>query len=368
MTKQSAIFPKMPNKADRRPILITGGAGFIGTNLAHRLLSNGEQVIVFDNLSRPGVERNFRWLQQTHGNAVKAIIGDIRDYRVLRNAIAQVRQIYHLAAQVAVTTSIENPFDDFSVNVEGTMNILECLRTMPKPPSLVITSTNKVYGALWDIALKEKTNRYEPMDLHLKNCGVDETQALDFYSPYGCSKGAADQYTVDYVRTYGIEAVVFRMSCIYGPHQLGTEDQGWVAYFLLCALMNKEIILYGNGKQVRDILFIDDLVDALLKAQENMKKISGEVFNIGGGPLQSVSLVELLSNMRQFYGYLPSVNYAPWRTGDQKYYVSNTAKFLHATGWQPQTGITDGLNRLNEWLFKIQSGKKYPVLRKENVA
>jgi CDP-paratose 2-epimerase len=333
-----------------RPVLITGGSGFIGTNLAHRLLSEGKSVLLFDSLARPGVEQNFRWLHDIHGDRVEIAIADTRNAEAVQRAVERASQVFHFAAQVAVTTSLADPLEDFEVNARGTLNLLEAIRAQPTPPPLVFTSTNKVYGSLEDIPLRRRNLRYEPMDPVLRESGVSEARPLDFHSPYGCSKGSADQYVVDYSRTYGIPAIVFRMSCIYGPHQFGTEDQGWVAHFLIRAMEGRPITLYGDGRQVRDILCVDDLVDAFLLAQEHMATESGQAFNIGGGPANTVSLLEVLDLIGELLGRKPEVEFDAWRPGDQRYYVSDTKKFLRRTGWKPRLGVQDGLEHLTRWL------------------
>ncbi|HYO78644.1 MAG TPA: NAD-dependent epimerase/dehydratase family protein, partial [Thermoanaerobaculia bacterium] len=276
-------------------ILITGGCGFVGTNLAHRLLSEGQRVCVFDNLSRPGVERNLEWLRATHGDNLIVKMADVRDAGAVREAVRRASQVFHLAAQVAVTTSVGDPLADFEINARGTLNVLEAIRNSVHRPPLFFTSTNKVYGGLDDVALREERLRYTPADDAIAQNGISELRPLDFHSPYGCSKGTADQYVLDYARTYGIQAVVFRMSCIYGPHQFGTEDQGWVAHFLIRALNHQPITIYGDGKQVRDILYVDDLVNAFQLASEKIDVCSGNAFNIGGGAENTVSLRELLA-------------------------------------------------------------------------
>jgi CDP-paratose 2-epimerase len=342
-----------PRRRDRRrPVLITGGAGFIGTNLADRLLSSGRSVLVFDNLSRPGVDRNLRWLCDRHGDRVRIEVADIRDRYALRRAVRSARRVYHFAAQVAVTTSLTDPVLDFEVNACGTLNLLEALRTMHHPPPLVFTSTNKVYGDLGDISLTKNCSRYEAEDLLIRRYGINEDRPLDFHSPYGCSKGTADQYIMDYTRTFPMPMVVFRMSCIYGPHQFGTEDQGWVAHFLIRAIAGQPITLYGDGLQVRDILFVDDLIEALLLAQAHMPQLSGQAFNIGGGPAQAVSLLELIDLIAELHGDSPVVHCADWRPGDQHYYVSDTRRFRAATGWAPQVGVRQGLRLLHQWLLE----------------
>jgi CDP-paratose 2-epimerase len=337
---------------DSRPVAITGGAGFIGTNLADRLLSRGVPVVVVDNLSRPGVELNLQWLKDTHGSLVRTEVVDVRDASRLTGAIAGARRVVHLAAQVAVTTSLADPVHDFDVNALGTLNVLNAIRSLAEPVPLLYTSTNKVYGSLQDVALRQSGRRYEPVDETLRLRGVDEMRPLDFQSPYGCSKGAADQYVLDYARSYGLQTCVFRMSCVYGPHQFGTEDQGWVAHFLIQTLAGRPITLYGDGLQLRDVLFVDDLVDAIEAAFDNMDAVSGRAFNIGGGPANTTSLVELLDRIHELCGSAPLVSNGPWRAGDQKYYVSDTSSFTALTGWQPRRDVVAGLTALHHWLAR----------------
>ncbi len=339
-----------------KPVLITGGSGFIGANLADRLLSGGESVVLFDNLSREGVERNYEWLRETHGTQVRLEAGDIQDAAAIARVVQNASAIFHFAAQVAVTTSLTEPRLDFEVNALGTLNVLEAARAQHTPPPIIFTSTNKVYGCLPSVELRQRGNRYEPADATIRARGIDEAQPLDFYSPYGCSKGAADQYVLDYARTFGMPAAVFRMSCIYGPHQFGTEDQGWVAHFLIQALEDRAITLYGDGRQVRDILFVEDLVDALLIARQKISAISGQAFNIGGGPENTTSLLELMSLIAELQeGSAPQIEWGDWRPGDQRYYVSNFQKFRDATGWTPQVGVEEGVRRLHVWLREARA-------------
>ncbi len=340
---------------DPRPVLITGGAGFIGCNLAFRLLARGESVTVFDNLSRPGVERNLEWLQETFPERLGIVIADVRNTGAVRNAVHRAKAVFHFAAQVAVTTSLADPVSDFESNLRGTLNVLEALRLAEDPPPLVFTSTNKVYGSLKDVTLTKNKTRYEPADTGVRERGIPEEYPIDFYSPYGCSKGAADQYVIDYARIYGIRSVVFRMSCIYGPRQFGTEDQGWVAYFLIRALQGKPIILYGDGLQVRDLLFIEDLVDAFLLAWKHMNGLSGQAFNIGGGPGNTVSLIEILNLIQEMKSSVSEILFDRWRSGDQKYYVSDIRKFHSATGWSPRTDVHQGIGKLFDWLSDFHS-------------
>ena len=346
-------------------VLITGGAGFVGTNLAHRYLSEGVPVCLYDNLSRAGVEANARWLQETHGDLVHIEAADIRDAARLQNAVQGASKVFHLAAQVAVTTSLVDPIADFEINARGTLNVLEAIRACADPPPLVFTSTNKVYGGLPDIALGVSRHRYEPEDNAVRANGIGESRALDFHSPYGCSKGAADQYVLDYARTYDIPAAVFRMSCIYGPHQFGTEDQGWVAHFLIQAQSGRPITLYGDGMQVRDILFAEDLVNALTLAQDRMSDLSGQAFNIGGGADNSISLLNLLELIRQTDGDAPDVRFKDWRPGDQRYYVSDTRKFQAATGWKPLVDAPRGIARLARWLRENRTVNRRQSVREE---
>jgi CDP-paratose 2-epimerase len=305
--------------------LVTGGAGFVGTNVADRLLRSGEPVRILDNLSRRGVEENLAWLQEQHGSLLEPVIGDVRDPETVARAVDGVDRVFHFAAQVAVTTSLEDPLDDFGVNVGGTLRLLEALRGTRTP--LLFTSTNKVYGSLVGVPLHP----------------VSEDRPLDFCTPYGCSKGAADQYVLDYAHSFGLPTVVFRMSCIYGPHQHGNEDQGWVAHFVLQALRGGRITIYGDGKQVRDVLYVDDLVDAMLGAIGR----DGEVFNVGGGPENAVSLLELLALIG-----VKDVDFEPERPGDQRWYVSDTTKLQRTIGWRPRVGVADGVAALQDWLAR----------------
>jgi len=330
--------------------LITGGAGFIGSNLASRLLRLGQEVVIYDNLSRPGVEQNIRWLVHRFGRKVRLICRDTREAGAVHEAVRNASAVFHFAAQVAVTTSLVDPLSDFEINVHGTLNVLEALRSMKSPPPLLYTSTNKVYGSLDDIALRELDTRWTPVDPRVAERGVDEGRELDFHSPYGCSKGAADQYVLDYARSFGLRAVVFRMSCIYGPRQFGTEDQGWVAHFLIRALRGHPITLYGDGKQVRDLLFVDDLVRAMLIAINDVERLSGKAFNIGGGPQNTLSLLELLEMIAQLTGTTPRVERAAARVGDQRYYVSNTRNFEERGSWHAATGCQQGVAALHDWL------------------
>ena len=328
--------------------LITGGAGFIGTHLAHRLLASGETVRVFDNMSRPSVDLNLEWLLERHRSKLDIRLGDVRDAAAVREAVQGVGRVFHLAAQVGVTTSLDDPTHDFEVNARGTLNVLEAVRAAPRPPHVVFTSSSKVYGALADISLERLKTRYQPKAGEIRDYGVSERRPLDLYSPYGCSMGTADQYVLDYGRSYGIPSVVFRLSCIYGPRLFSTEDQGWLAHFFIRAMRGNRLRIYGDGLQVRDVLYVDDLIDAFLAARDAC--VVGCAFNIGGGPRNALSLLELVELMGENYGYRPEASFMPSRVGDQRYYVSDTRRFTQATGWRPRTGVVEGIAKLHGWL------------------
>jgi CDP-paratose 2-epimerase len=336
--------------------LITGGAGFIGANLADRLLGDGHGVRVLDDLSRGGAQRNLAWLRDRHGDALDVRIADVRDRDAVHAAVAGVAAVFHFAGQTAVTTSLVDPRHDFSVNAGGTLEVLEAVRRVETPPPVVFTSTNKVYGCLPDLALELDGPRWSPSDPEIRARGISEQRRLEFRTPYGCSKGTADQYVLDYAQSFRIPAVVFRMSCIYGPRQLGTEDQGWLAHFLIRAIDGAPITIYGDGRQVRDVLFVDDLVDAFLRAWGQIDAVRGRAFNIGGGPRNTLSLVELLDRIEQLRGDRPNIAFEPWREGDQRYYVSDTAAFTAATGWQPRVGPRAGVEALHGWLAARGAG------------
>lgn len=333
----------------KHPVLITGGAGFIGTNLARSFLDHGIKVHIFDNLSRRGVEGNLSELQHAYPpGLLEVTIGDVRDAQRLFAAVANSASVYHLAAQVAVTSSIENPMADAQTNLLGTLNVLEAIRQTSHQPPMLFTSTNKVYGKLGGLKLQETADRWQPLDTSLAQQGIDETQPLCFLSPYGCSKGSADQYVLDYAHSYGVEATVFRMSCIYGPHQLGSEDQGWVAHFVRQSLKRGPVTIYGDGKQVRDLLFVDDLVVAMRLALDEIERTRGQAFNLGGGPQNSISLRVLLDKLAAEAPRL-HVEWDSERIGDQKWYVANGRKISDVLHWTPSTSIGEGLAQLVEW-------------------
>jgi CDP-paratose 2-epimerase len=326
--------------------LITGGIGFIGTNLADRLLRDGHDVVLFDNMGRAGVEENLRWLEETHGSRARFVKGDVRDSIAVEKAMKGAEAVFHLAAQVAVTTSVANPQEDFSINAQGTVNVLEAARRQDPMPTFLYTSTNKVYGGLEHLRVIEGPTRYEFENLP---DGVSEKCPLDFHSPYGCSKGAADQYVHDYHRIYGLPSVVFRMSCIFGPHQFGTEDQGWVAHFALCGLRGNHLTIYGDGKQVRDLLYVEDLVELMTRACKNIQRTAGQVYNVGGGPSKTISVwAELQDLLKTVVDKLPPVDYGEFRPGDQRIYVSDIRKAQEQLTWTPSVGIAEGLRRMVE--------------------
>jgi CDP-paratose 2-epimerase len=334
--------------------LITGGAGFIGVNLAHRLIGRGEDVTVFDNLSRPRTEHNLAWLRHTHGSdAFHFIKADLRDYAALARAVRGANVIYHLAGQTAVTTSVNDPRGDFENNALGTFNALEATRAARNgsvDPVFIYTSTNKVYGGMENVAIEELGDRYAYRDLPH---GIDEGQQLDFHSPYGCSKGTGDQYTRDYARIYGLRTVVLRQSSIYGYRQFGIEDQGWVAWLIIAAITDQNITIFGDGKQVRDLLFIDDLLDLYDAAVERIHVAAGQVYNIGGGPQNTMSVwTEFGPLLERLMGRPVHVRHDNWRPGDQRVYVSNIEKARQELGWSPQIGIEEGIERLFNWVAK----------------
>ena len=332
------------------PVLITGGAGFIGCNLADRIASSGRQVIVYDGLARAGVENNLEWLKDRHGPLLDARVADIRDDDALTDAVRQADAVFHMAAQVAVTTSLVDPIADFETNIRGTLSLLEAVRRRGEPVPVIFASTNKVYGDLADIALRDENDRWVPEDNQVRAHGISEDRPLDFHTPYGCSKGAADQYVLDYARSYGLPTAVVRMSCIYGPRQMGTEDQGWVAHFLIRALEGKPITIYGDGKQVRDVLHVDDAVDAYLAAWERIGQVSGRVFNLGGGADNAISLRRLVHHIEQVLGRPVQTSYEDWRAGDQRSFVADARAAREALGLAAPKPWRDGVAELAAWL------------------
>jgi len=328
--------------------LITGGAGFIGTNLAAHYLGRQQHVTVLDDLSRPGSDENLDWLTRRYADRLDVIRADVRDSSAtVREAVTDADVVFHLAGQVAVTTSVARPVEDFDINARGTLNLLEAVRSSPKPPAFVYASTNKVYGQLEDVGVVRRADRYEFAGA---SAGVSEARPLDFHSPYGCSKGAADQYVVDYARIYGLRTLVFRQSCIYGNHQHGVSDQGWIAWFALRALDRKPVTIYGDGGQVRDVLHVDDLIAAYDAALDADPPPFGRVYNIGGGPAMTLSLLELVDLLEEALGYRLEYRFADWRPGDQRVFVSDIRRATAELGWAPRIRPADGILSMLDWM------------------
>ena len=329
--------------------LITGGAGFIGSNYASRCLQRGESIKIFDNLSRAGSILNLEWLENTHGkSSFELIKGDVRDADAIKAAARGANRILHLAAQVAVTTSVTDPQTDFAINALGTFNVLEAARNVGENPSLIFASTNKVYGAMENVEVVEKSSRYDYKDLPN---GATEDQPLDFHSPYGCSKGSGDQYVRDYHRIYGLPTLVYRQSCIYGRRQFGVEDQGWVAWFIIAAVLGKPITIYGNGKQVRDILFVDDLVDAYDAGFGHLPEIGGQIINIGGGRKNTISIwTEFQPMLEKLLGRKIPTTTSDWRPGDQPVFISDIRKAQNMLNWSPKISAEKGIELLFNWV------------------
>jgi CDP-paratose 2-epimerase len=329
-------------------LLVTGGCGFIGSNLMDRLLARGEHAVAFDNLSRRGSAINAGWLRDRHGSRFELIRADIRDAGAVAEAALDADAIYHLAAQVAVTTSVADPRTDFETNALGTFNTLEAARGSGRNPIFIFASTNKIYNGINGLDIVEGATRYEFRDLQ---GGVSEAHPLDFHSPYGCSKGAADQYVRDYHRIYGLRTVVFRQSAIYGERQFGVEDQGWLAWFMIAAVLGRQITIFGDGKQVRDILYVDDLLNAYDAAVARIDQVAGRVYNMGGGPQNTISVWEEFGPMLEnLHGRPIPVAHGDWRPGDQRVCVYDISKAARELDWQPRTAVTDGVEKLYRWV------------------
>lgn len=338
-------------------VLITGGAGFIGSNCARRFIERGYDVVVIDNLSRVGATENLKWLQGI--GRIDFAQGDIRDYEFMHSTFCQHAPfdvVLHLAAQVAVTTSVMNPREDFEINALGTLNVLEALRAVganksgeKSSPLLIYSSTNKVYGAMDDLSVIDRGSSYGYAE---QPHGIGEERQLDFHSPYGCSKGAADQYVLDYARIYGIRTVSFRQSCIYGYRQFGVEDQGWMAWFTIATVLGRPITIFGDGKQVRDVLFIEDLVDLYEAAMRQADNLSGVACNVGGGTASTLSLLELIGMLEELSGKRIDHSFADWRPGDQKVFIADTRKAKRDFGWEPKTIPREGVKKLYQWVVE----------------
>ena len=349
--RQHADLLRKQPKKPAKYALVTGGCGFVGTNLCDRLASDGREVVAFDSLARPGVERNVEFLKKAHNGRVHVECADVLDAHAVNDAVKGASAIWHFAAQVAVTTSLDRPIHDFEVNARGTLNVLEAARRRgDDAPPTIFTSTNKVFGDLGDVELQIIDGRWQPVDEELRQRGVADGRRLDFHSPYGVSKGAADQYVLDYARSFGLPTSVFRMSCIYGPHQCGNEDQGWLAHFARAALRGEPVTLYGDGRQVRDALFVGDLVDLMCRGERRMSAIRGEAFNVGGGAGNAVSLRDVLRLIERRVGRPIETRYGEWRVGDQKWYVSDAGGIGDRLEWRANTPVERGVATLVDWL------------------
>jgi CDP-paratose 2-epimerase len=328
-------------------ILITGGAGFIGVNSARYFREKGWSVVLLDNLSRQGTAENLEWLRNRV--QIRFERADVRDREMMERIIQEVRPdvVLHLAAQVAVTTSIKNPREDFEINTLGTLNVLEAIRLKSPKTFFINAASNKVYGKMEDLSVVKRNRRYEYEDLPQ---GVSEERPLDFHSPYGCSKGSADQYSIDYARIYGLATVSFRQSCIYGTRQFGVEDQGWVAWFIIASVLGREITIYGDGRQIRDVLHVDDLARSYEAAWERRDVAAGQAFNIGGGPSNTMSLLELVSYLEADLGVTISLKWNDWRPGDQPVFVCNLDKAKRLLDWAPAIGAREGVRQLISWV------------------
>lgn len=333
-------------------ILITGGAGFVGANTAAYYLKKGKKVTIFDNFYRKGVKKNITWLKENYPkNNLTVIEGDIKNFSQIKKAVKKQDAIFHLAGQTAVTVSINNPRADFEANALGTFNVLEAVREINPKAIVLYSSTNKVYGVMGRVNTGKRGKRY----YSIESPHIGESEILDFYSPYGCSKGAGDQYTHDYARIFGLKTIVFRQSCIYGAHQFGVEDQGWVSHFTNKAIKGETITIFGNGKQVRDMLYIQDLVEAFDKAIKRTSVTSGEVYNIGGGVDNTMSLLELIEYLQDLTGKKIKLKYSPARPGDQKVYISDISKAKRDFNWKPKIGVEEGVKLLYFWLKESQN-------------
>jgi CDP-paratose 2-epimerase len=332
-----------------RNYFVTGGAGFIGSNYVQRLLQRGEKVTVFDNMSRAGAPRNITWLEQTFGkDAFNLIVGDVRSADLLREAARDADVIVHLAGQVAVTTSVTDPRADFESNALGTFNLMEAARLSGRKPIVLYASTNKVYGGMDEVELVEEPTRWRYADLPH---GASEAQPLDFHSPYGVSKGVGDQYVHDYARIYDLPTVVFRQSCIYGPRQFGVEDQGWLAWMVIAAVTGRPITIYGDGKQVRDVLHVDDLLDAYDAAVAKIDRAKGQVYNMGGGPQNVLAVwAEFGPILERLVGHPIEVARDDWRPGDQRVFYADTRKAARDLAWKPKIDLEEGIERLFKWV------------------
>ncbi len=334
-------------------IFITGGAGFIGSNSANYFLKQGHSVLIYDNLSRKGGAANLEWLRAEHGDKLQFVQADIRDYDSLCQHIEGADAVLHLASQVAVTTSVQDPREDFEINALGTFNVLEAVRNYVPETAVLYASTNKVYGGMEEARVVDQGNRYGYADF---TNGVPETYPLDFHSPYGCSKGAGDQYMIDYARIYGLKTLVLRQSCIYGRRQFGVEDQGWVAHFIIAAVLNRPISIYGDGKQVRDLLHVDDLIRAYDLGIQKIDELRGEALNLGGGPQNTLSIWTEFGPLLEELANKPiQIRTGDWRPGDQRVFIADIRKAQEKLGWQPTISPQEGIRDLYQWVSQNQN-------------
>ena len=348
------VTPIYANRRNRdatsMKVVVTGAAGFIGGHVAERFLKRGDIVVGIDNLSRPGNVDNLEFLRRAGRDHLCFQHADIRSAGDIDRIFAEnadIEVVIHEAGQVAVTTSVLQPRMDFESNALGTLNVLEATRIRAPHAKFVYASTNKVYGGLEHRAIREAAQRYEYAD---NPEGVTEKEPVDFHSPYGCSKGAAEQYVRDYARIYALKTVAFRQSCIYGTRQYGMEDQGWVAWFTIAAMLNRPITVYGDGKQVRDLLWVEDLIDLYEHAIDRISVSAGQIYNAGGGASKTLSLLELLAMLESALGH--PIRYAKkdWRSGDQRVFYANSGKARRDLGWQPKTSLEEGISSLIDWI------------------
>ena len=326
--------------------MITGGAGFIGCHTASYFAKKGHEIVIIDNLSRKGSLDNLNWLKKQH--PITHYKTNIQDEKAVEDVFRKentIGAVIHLAAQVAVTTSVSNPRDDFDINALGTLNMLQAVRHFCPQAPFINASTNKVYGLLHNVKILEGLKRYEIE----KKGGINESEPLDFHSPYGCSKGSADQYVIDYARIYDLKTVSVRQSCIYGERQFGVEDQGWLAWFIIATVLGKKISIYGDGKQVRDVLYVQDLVELYEKFIEQGSNLNGKAYNVGGGLKFSLSLLEFIDILKD-QGLEISYTFGDWRPGDQKVFVSDNTKVIKELGWEPKTAPVQGIQTIVSWV------------------
>ena len=332
-----------------RKWIVTGGAGFIGSNTVRALAEHGIKAVVLDNLARPSAPLNVEWLRAELGDALEILPVDIREPELVDQAFADhadAETVLHLAAQVAVTTSIVDPREDFEVNALGSFNVLEATRRHTPDAAFLYVSTNKVYGDLSGHVIDEAATRY--VDASYPG-GIPETHQLDPHSPYGCSKAIGDLYALDYARIYGVRAVSLRQSCIYGPRQFGIEDQGWVAWFAIAAALRRQITVFGTGKQVRDLLHVDDLVDLYVRVADRAEAVAGRAYNVGGGPENAVSLIEILGRLEERHGSL-DLRHDEFRPADQFVFVADVSRAAADFGWRPRIGVAEGIEQLFDWV------------------